>query len=839
LTNAGARSEGITCSVAGSAGTTRLSCFHCGLPVTSQNNPGEISILGSLRSFCCHGCRAVCKAIVDAGCEDYYRYRSADAVSANVSAVPEFLKQAELYDRPEIQHDLVSAGDGWRQTYLLLENIRCPACLWLNERRLRSLDGIIDVHIDDVTQRARVRWNPDKIRLSEILGAISRIGYLAHPYDARRSAQLERVRKRRSTEKLIFAGITGMFVMNFSIATYTLGQGEVLPLWETVGRWTCLFISFLILAYSGQDFFAGAWNDIRNRRAGMDIPVVLGLSIAWLGSLHATVTGQGEVYFDSIAMFVFLLLLARRLELRGRVLAASRLDRLNRATPRRARLLDEDGAYSEVAARDLQPGDNIRLVPGETVPVDAVLTSGTSSFDESLLTGEAQPVLKKTGDKLIAGSTNGDQVVHARVTRRIEASALHEIQTMVERGLQQRPRHALLAERLAGWFVAGLIAIAAATASYWYLNGSAQWLSNTIAVLIVTCPCALALATPVTLAVSAGRFMDMGVLPLRMRALDALAKADLFAFDKTGTLTTGRLSLASVTPVGALGRRQCLGIAAALSANSEHPVARALNNAAATPRGIATPLENLPGRGIRALLGGKEWRMGKPEFVTEAAAAEPELLAKLERCRARGQTVSLLANDEGIQAILCFEDSVRPGIPAMLAELKASGVQSFAVLSGDNESSVALLGRQIGIQDCHYGMSPLDKLSWINGMQRAGRRVVMLGDGVNDAPTLAAADASASFAGATDLASSSSDFLLTARRADCLSSARRLAQRTRYTIMQNIGWALTYNLFAVPFAAVGLIPPWGAAIGMSMSSLLVVLNALRLNAGRVDGRTTA
>lgn len=839
MTGDGTRPEGLSYPVAGPTGSPDATCFHCGLPVTARDSPGDIDLLGSPRSFCCHGCKSVCEAIVDAGFEDYYRFRNADAVSASTSTVPEFLKQAELYDRPEIQHDLVTDRDGWRETYLLLENIRCPACLWLNEKHLRSLNGIIDVHIDDVTRRARVRWDPERIRLSEILGAISRIGYLAHPYDGQKSRQLEQLRKRRSTEKLIFAGITGMFVMHFSLATYILGQGETLPLWETIGRWTSLFISLLIMAYSGQDFFAGAWNDIRNRHAGMDIPVVLGLSIAWLGSLHATVTGSGEVYFDSIAMFVFLLLLARRLELRGKVLAASRLDRLTRVTPRQARRLDSTGGYSDVAARDLNPGDNIRILPGETLPVDAVLTSSVSSFDESLLTGEARPVLKKAGDRLIAGSTNGDQVVHARVTHRIDSSALHEIQTMVERGLEQRPHYALLAEKVAGWFIAVLIMIATATGLYWYLQGSTHWLSSTIAVLIVTCPCALALATPVALTVSAGRFMDIGVLPLRMRALDALARADLFVFDKTGTLTTGQLSLAGITPLGTLDREQCRQIAAALSANSEHPVARALNNTTRAPRSIATPLENIPGSGIRALLSGQEWLMGKPDFVLPQTGEASGLQEKVEACRTKGQTVSLLANNEGVQAILCFEDSLRPGIADMLADLRASGVRDFSILSGDNESSVRQIGRQLDIHDCHYGMTPSGKLSWISARQREGRRVVMLGDGINDAPTLAAADASASFSGATDLANSSSDFLLTASSADCLSSARRLAQRTRCNIMQNMGWALTYNFLAVPFAAAGLIPPWGAAIGMSLSSLLVVFNALRLNAALPEARVTA
>ena len=254
-------------------------CFHCGLPVPNSQPAPLLGVFGEERQFCCHGCHAVCKAILDAGLDDYYRHRTDPAVSANREFVPDFLKQVELFDRPEIQQDFVTDVGDTRQASLLLDNIRCPACLWLNERHLRSLPGVIDVYIDDTSQRARVRWDPQTIRLSEILRAITDIGYIAHPYDATRSEQLNRLRRRRSTERLIFAGAIGMLVMNFSLATYAMGGTDAagaLPLWITLGRWTSVLLSVLLLAYPGQEFFAAAWTDLRHRRLGMDIPVVLG-----------------------------------------------------------------------------------------------------------------------------------------------------------------------------------------------------------------------------------------------------------------------------------------------------------------------------------------------------------------------------------------------------------------------------------------------------------------------------------------------------------------------------------------------------------------------------------
>ncbi|UCB56027.1 MAG: heavy metal translocating P-type ATPase [Thiotrichales bacterium] len=812
-------------------------CFHCGLPVPETQQVPALEVDGQPRAFCCHGCRAVCKAIIDAGLADYYQHRTEQAVTANQQVLPDFLEQLTLYDRPEIQQGFVSTQNEWSEATLLLENIRCPACLWLNEKHLRSLPGIIDVHIDDITQRARVRWQTESIRLSQILGAIADIGYIAHPYDASRNALLQKLRRRRSTERLIFAGAVGMLVMNFSLASYFMADTTAatgLPLWVSIGRWTSLVLATLLLAYPGQEFFAGAWGDLRNRRLGMDIPVVLGLVFAYAGSLHATLSGSGDVYYDSIAMFVFLLLLARRYELGGKLRAANHLDRLSRFTPRTAQRIESDGSREATAIEALLPGDLISLVPGETVPVDGTISRGSSSFDESLITGEAHPVLKQHGDHVVAGSVNGEQPVVLRVTRTLQSSTLSEIQQLVERGLEQRPRYAVLAEQAAGWFVAAILVIAVSTAGYWLQNDPDVWLPNTIAVLIVTCPCALALATPVALAVSAGRFMELGVLPLRMRSLDDLAGSDTFVFDKTGTLTQGRPALSKVYPVGDLGHDQCLAYASALSRDSEHPLAKAVQSSTADGGTEPASLTNVPGAGVIAQIDGREWRLGKAGFVLQGNELTGDTASLLEACSDRGELVSLLANPDGVQAVLSFDDPVRPGVGDMLARLLKSRVSHLVVLSGDARRNVSRLCEHLGISECHADMSPHDKLAFTQSRQRQGHRIAMFGDGINDAPTLAAADVSVSFSDATDLANVSSDFILLGDDPRSLSLARTLARKTRKNILQNFAWAGGYNLIAVPFAAAGYIPPWGAAIGMSLSSLIVVMNALRLQSANID-----
>ncbi|MGB5441273.1 MAG: heavy metal translocating P-type ATPase, partial [Gammaproteobacteria bacterium] len=444
------------------------------------------------------------------------------------------------------------------------------------------------------------------------------------------------------------------------------------------------------------------------------------------------------------------------------------------------------------------------------------------------LTGEAQPVLHQPGDVVIAGSVNGDQPVTVEVTHAVQQSAVSEIRHLVERGLELRPRYAVLAERVASGFVVVLLLIASITGLDWWQTDPSNWLSTTIAVLIVTCPCALALATPVALAVSAGRFIDLGVLPLRMRALDALARADLFVFDKTGTLTRGLPTVAEVLPTAELDADSCLRHAAALAAESAHPVAHALRERVPVPGLVTSAVENVPGAGIMAAIAGRQWRLGKPEFAAAVSACDEDTQTLIANARARGQLISVLANDAGVQAVLCFDDPLRPGVERMLAGLQASGVRDVVILSGDAPDSVQRLARQLGIDQAYGGQSPADKLAWTQARQAQGRQLAMFGDGINDAPTLAAADVSISFADATDLANASSDFLILGDDAGALVDARRLARHTRRNIMQNLAWAAAYNLCAVPFAAAGLIPPWGAAIGMSFSSLLVVMNALRL-----------
>jgi Cu2+-exporting ATPase len=471
----------------------------------------------------------------------------------------------------------------------------------------------------------------------------------------------------------------------------------------------------------------------------------------------------------------------------------------------------------------------VRIAPGEVLAADGVIVEGESRFDESPLTGESRPVPRGPGDPVIVGSCNREQPVLVRVTRVGEESTAGEVRQLLDHGLKTRPRYAELAERVAEWFVPVVLLVAGATAAYWLWVDPARALAHTVSVLIVTCPCALALATPVAVAVATGRLAEAGVLPLRLSALEALAEADLAALDKTGTLTLGELEVSTVELTGGRAREQVLAAAAALEAGSEHPVGRALRRLAPAAGGPpVTERHYVPGAGVAGLVAGEAWRVGSPAFATPGPGLDPGVRARIAHIEARGERAVLIADEAGVQAVIGLTDRLRPGAESLAAELARTGLREVVVLSGDARAPVHDTAGRLGIPAAHAELDPAAKLAWLQARQAEGRRVLMVGDGINDAPTLAAADVSASFAGATDLAQLTSDFVVLGRDLGALPRARRLAQRARAVIRQNLAWAAAYNLLSVPAAAAGLVPPWAAALGMSASSLLVVANAMRL-----------
>lgn len=803
-------------------------CYHCGLPI-AENLTITYPVLGETRSFCCHGCQLACKTIVENGFEEFYRHRDSEG-GLNAQVLPDILKNLSLYDRPEIQDSFVRHQGNQSQAALILENIRCAACLWLNEQHLRALPGVIDVQLDYTSHQASVTWDNEQIQLSQILEAIAAIGYIAHPYDPVHREQLLESEKHRSIEKMLFAGLLGMQIMGFSIATYWMGGYQAdgqLPLWEIIGRWSTLIVTSVMLVYSGSDFFVGAWRDLKQRKLGMDVPIVLGLVAAWGGSLWGTIVHDEAVYFDSIGMFIFFVLLARVFELKGRMAATDKLDRLLRIIPPTTKRLI--GTQEEtVAVMDLAVGDHIRVLAGQTIPVDGLLTSASALINEAHLTGESKPLSKQSGDWLRAGSISLDQPLVMQVEKTSHHSTTSSLQELMRKAMSQKPAIAQFADRISAPFILLVLAIALITLLAWAWLDSAQALPNTIAVLIITCPCALALATPVALAIAAGRISEIGMIPMNMNALAALPKTNILVLDKTGTLTEGQPRLTEIRLLSDMNETHAKSIANALESHSEHPLAYALRDADSANTHAISQLTHFPSQGIEGTIGGEVWRIGKPDFCTSQALSD-EIQAWIKSQQQSGATIVMLAKARQAQALFVLADPLREDAHPFIERLQQSQrFKQIVMLSGDDAATVASVAQQLGINSYHGGLLPDDKLVWIQQAQQQGHRVLMIGDGINDAPTLAAADVAISFNHASDFAQLHSDLLLMGHRLMTVIEADQLAKRSQRIINQNLFWALAYNLLAIPFAAFGYITPWIAAIGMSASSLFVVANALRL-----------
>ena len=814
-------------------------CYHCGLPIPAGVHL-SVEIDGPPRPMCCAGCQAVAQAIVGNGLADYYRHRDALPESPR-EALPQVLAELALFDLPDVQKNFVrraegAAGEHEQEAALILEGITCAACVWLNESHVGRQPGVTAVDINYTTRRARVRWDERVTRLSAILEAIAAIGYRAHPYDIGRSEELARKERKAALWRLFVAGFGMMQVMMYAIPVY-LADGDMTPDIEQLMRWASLILTLPVMLYSAAPFFTSAWRELRLRRVGMDVPVALGVGAAFAASVWATLSAAGEVYFDSVTMFVFFLLSGRYLEMMARQRAARSVETLARAIPAFAtRLLGWPGtgadvAEERIAVAELRAGDAVRISPGETVPADGFVLDGESAADESLLTGESRPVPKLPGDALIGGSVNTASPLVMRVERVGDSTRVAAIQRLMERAAAEKPRLVEMAERVAGRFIIALLVLAVATALVWWWIDPSRALWIFVAVLVVSCPCALSLATPAALTVATGALAARGVLVTRGHAIEALARADRFIFDKTGTLTMGHMALVETIPVRCAAA-SARALAAALERGSEHPIARALATGA-VEAGTAAAIEvaglrATTGAGVEGTIEGRVWRLGRPEFV--GALHPVPVPLEVQATVGAGDTVIALGDGDGWQAFFRLSDGLRPEASATVAELVAAGIK-LSIFSGDAVAAAVRVGAALGIPDARGGLSPEDKHAALKALQEAGETVAMVGDGVNDAPVLAQAQVSIAMGGGADLARANADVVLLGNDLEALPHGLALARRTLRIVKQNLLWAFAYNFLVIPLAMAGWVTPWMAGIGMSASSLLVVLNALRLQRG--------
>ncbi|MEQ6885146.1 heavy metal translocating P-type ATPase [Salicola sp. Rm-C-2C1-2] len=801
-------------------------CFHCQEPLP-ETPPVTAEINGQPRSFCCDGCLAVSRIIENEGLDRFYQQVDGplitpDPVDDRVRAECLHYNDQRLTD--EVVH---TRDDDLHETWLMVEGLSCAACIWLIENHLARFDGLESIRINHSTQRAHLVWNPETTSLGHLLLGIRELGFQASPF---RPGEWEETIRAQQKQAMIRIGIAGIAALQTMMLAYPLQFGlsaESDPAMVQLFRWASLVIATPVVLYSAVPFFQAAVRDLRYWHPGMDVPVSIAILAGYIASLHVTVFGGEHVYFESISMFTFFLGLGRFLEGRARYRAGLENLSLINAMPGTA-IRMEGNDETVVGARDLNPGDCIRIRPGDTLAADGHVVSGHSSVDESMLTGESLPVTRGPGDPVSAGTINTEHPLEVVVDQAGDNTRLSAITRLLDRAQAEKPRTQQVADRVAGAFVTAVLAFAAATWLVWWFIDPERAFPVTLAVLVATCPCALSLATPTALTVATNRLRRTGFVPTRGTTLETLNTVNTLVFDKTGTLTCGQLSIAAIDPFHGNTEAQCRALAAGLEQGSEHPIARAFRN---EPAVSVSNRENHPGGGVTGFHGGRKVALGRVDFV----ATELNLNTPPEMDEDAALAIQL-ADDTGWLGRITLDDTLRADAEPVLATLRSRGWHCV-LLSGDHSGQVARVAQALGINHCEGRLSPEAKLARIRALEADGHRVMMVGDGLNDLPGLAGARLSVAMAGSSDIARLRADAVVLGERLSPLLAALKVAPLARRVIRQNLSLSLLYNAAILPLAMAGLVIPWIAAAGMSASSVVVVMNALRLGGASRDGNT--
>jgi P-type Cu2+ transporter len=651
---------------------------------------------------------------------------------------------------------------------------------------------------------------------------VAAAGFRPVPLAGDAAAAAQRSEYRAALKRIGLAGLGMMQTMMIVYCLYAGGAHGVDPEIAQYLKVAGMLIATPVLIYSGAPFFKGASRDLRGGALGMDVPVALALVLAYGASVVDTLRGSGEIYFDSVTMFIFFLLAGRFMEMTVRQSSLNATEALARSLPASVARILPDGTTERIAPRLIEPGDRLVIPRGAVIPVDATLAAGEGLVDESLLTGESAAVAKRASESLHGGSVNVGHSIEVIATTHASQSMLANIVSLLERTQAQRAPVARAADRVASWFILVTLTLAACVGAVWLFIEPARALPAALAVLVVTCPCALSLATPVAIAAATSRLARFGLLVTRVDALERLARVDSVIVDKTGTLTAGAYAIQTEWTCPDLSTNQALAIAAALERPSDHPTAVAFRpHLSGAPEVLES--KEFAGKGVEGILQGQRWRLGSRDFVLQISRGDSPATSSGEGI----DTGIVLGNASGIAAVFSLSDRLRPEATAAIRRLRSLGLR-VAIASGDHEKVVQGIARQLGIADARGRLSPAQKLVLVEERQAAGARVLMVGDGINDGPVLAAAYVSCAMAQGSAVAQAAADLLLLNESLETLAEAVATARRMKGVIRQNLGWALAYNLAAVPMAALGWIPPWIAAIGMSASSLAVVLNAARL-----------
>lgn len=785
------------------------SCFHCLEPIPSGFDD-HVHYEGQDESVCCIGCKAVAETIISQGMTDYYKFRTDTSGKVDV-LVPEQLSLIKSYDNQEIQEDFVTSQGNLSEVLLSVEGISCAACAWLIEKQLLAIEGVARVDVNTSTYRAMILWDKDKVLLSEIIKALIEIGYKAYPFQADDEAAQKQATAKAYIRRLGVAGLMTMQVMMFAFAMYFGMFSGMEEDFEQYFRWISLVLASPVILYSALPFLTNAVNGLKAKQLNMDLPVSLAIFGAYAASAYATVMEVGEVYFESICMFTFLLLLGKYLEFRARLKASEFTANLQKLLPLTARKLLDNGEESVVAARNLKLADKVLIKAGETIAADGVVISGQTTVDESMMTGEHLPVKKFEHSQVFAGTVNHDGVITIEINKIGQNTLLNQIIRLQHSALSKRPKLVEITDKVAQWFVACLLVFASITAIGWYQVDPEQAFWITIAVLVATCPCALSLAIPTALTCAVASLTKKGILIKEAHVLETLTKITRVAFDKTGTLTEGQFSIERTELFNkAYSKESVLALSASLEKFSEHPIAAAFIEHATEYHELENVIVH-PGKGISATLKTDKIALGKVCWFDE---------------RNSSAQATLFINEKPI-ADFYLSDKVRTNAHHVVDSLKASGLTCH-MLTGDSSGAGEVLSKQLGLDSFKSNCSPEQKQQQVVAWSDKGEVVAMIGDGVNDSPVFNSAHLSVAMETGADISKNTADVVLLKSDLNSINTLRQVAIKTRAIVKQNLAISLCYNGSILPLAALGLIPPWVAVIGMTTSSIVVICNSLRL-----------
>ena len=798
-------------------------CYHCDELIPRGFN-AALTISGQQQAFCCYGCLAIAETIVSGGLENFYQHRT------QASEKPDPFNQSQqdeihLYDDKTLQEDFVTINEGISETHLSIGSITCAACIWLLEREINNIEGIHRFTINHTSHRAILTWADNECSLSTVLLKIRKLGYKAHPYQddlAKKQAQIE---KRMSIFRIAIAGIATMQNMMFSLPLYLGGASSIDPEFIALFRWVSLIMCTPVVFFSAWPFLKAALRDVQTRHLTMDLPVSIAILAAYSASsyitLFSSINLESDVYFDSVAMFTFFLLLGRFFEMQTRHKHLNSDVEFNQLLPATARVQTPDGEISKPAHK-IEIGDVLIIHQGQTAPADGIVLEGQSRFDESALTGEFLPINKTVGSVVNGGTANVENTILIATTATPKHSRVAAIIRMLDQAQHEKPQTVQLADIVASYFVAFVLVSASIAGVFWYFIEPEAVFSTVLSILVVTCPCALSLATP-TAMTSVNTFLrSKGLLMAKGHTIEAMNSTTDIIFDKTGTLTEGKLQLSNTNTFNQMNEFNALTVAAALESHSRHPIANAFKPYF---KEKANQVETTLGYGLQGSLKGKTYRLGNIAFALNNVTPRDEIDEPL------GVHIFLseVSGDKQYTLLAQFElsDTLREESLSCVKSFQAQGIQVH-ILSGDHLNSVQHIAHQLGIKHVKAAQSPEQKLNYVRKLQQENKEVAMVGDGINDLPVLSGARLSIAMGGASDITKLNSDAVLLNSHMSVLNLAFQSANRTRKIIKQNMTWAIGYNLLMLPLAAMGMIPPYFAALGMSLSSLVVVFNSLRL-----------